>query len=186
MIHTGSSAVLPSWRAISLLTLTTVPILPALPVPLASHHIEETSSAMMNTSCATAGYLNPNISTLVQQQATVPIEAPVSVTPIVGIKREREIPTLLPVTEVIGQSTSSHGADTDRYFEEAWKLLNTPSFAVDVQGLQGVIEELGLTDQDMLAFCEEAEIEMLVKQLKVLQGRKLMQLFKKWKQLGSK
>lgn len=118
-------------------------------------------------------------------ETDVEVQIPVTLAPIIGVKRCRDVPPF-PFTHVDDDRTTkdeNERNELDRCFEEAWKLLNTPSNVIDAQAMQNMIQELGLVDKEMFLFCGASEIDILVKHLKVLPGRKLILLFQKCKSL---
>jgi hypothetical protein len=92
--------------------------------------------------------------------------------PIVGEKRDRE--------EAFAPNSSSSKPDLDNCFEEAWKILHTPSFTTDAHALEGLLIEYGLTEKELLPYCEQEDIDKIAQLLKMIPRRKFMDLSKRW------
>ncbi len=128
--------------------------------------------------------------------STVPGPAITSVVPEEHVRIVNTVPTtdVLPVAHVnnpsniIGVKRDRSETDNQSFlitcFEDAWKLITTPSFAIDSNSLAIVLGELGLTEKEMLEYCEQEEMQTIANELKVLPARKLMELFRRWKQFS--
>ncbi len=181
----------PSWKTFDISLLTTVPkpTYPSLPPPQAPTFHTVVNSLPGSVSIPVASPIIPSLSPL----------GIGSVDTISGVKRDRETALVIPSVPIVESMTmvSNTAAiaatttvpttsnvslvDLHQCYDEAWKILTTPSNASNIETLNTLMNDLGLTDKEMISFCEREDIETLTKGLKVLLGRKLMKLFDKWK-----
>ena len=99
---------------------------------------------------------------------------------VVGVKRDRQA-ALLSSNSVCSIDEINPLVNVDSLYEEAWKLLNTPSVVIDPQSLSNLLAEMGVVEKELLAFCEEEDIERIAKELRLIPKRKFLELFKRWR-----
>ena len=111
------------------------------------------------------------------------ISQPLQVPSTIGVKRDHE--TALEESVSVEDAPVAIAVNVDNVeivnnvFEEAWKIITTPLFAVDPQSLNTVLTELGLEEKELLAFCESEDLERIANELRVIPKRKFLELFGK-------
>ncbi len=111
------------------------------------------------------------------------ISQPLQVPPTIGVKRNHETALEESVSVEDAPVATADNVDNveivNNVFEEAWKIITTPLFAVDPQSLNTVLTELGLEEKELLAFCESEDLERIANELRVIPKRKFLELFGK-------